>query len=181
MRLIGFDRAAILERRGNMDRIIALGKRGTAFADLEGAQLKEVDLNAHNEVFQKTVRSKEQLERRDRGEHQGVLWADSRSYVTPHPGIFWLGHLAEALRLKLVQKARISVSDGVRTEELVGYVRPDYTTKTHKYIAVETVLGRVESKRVPKENRQGMRNDPHHRKILGVSFCSMTLRDAAFG
>src|SRR5687768_6679452 len=92
-------------------RLIAIGERGTAFADLDDEQMRCVNVNGSNPVFKKARRTKEQKGRRDRNEHQGVLWADSRSYLSTvnGQGDFWLGTIESALNEKLVWRATVTL------------------------------------------------------------------------
>jgi hypothetical protein len=154
-------------------KIIAIGKRGTAFANVNAQQLRPLRLNAYNPVLKKTHRSSIQKAKRDSGQYQGVLWADSCSWITPRGGEFWIGTLEEALARHMVRKARITAKRGGATENLLGYVRADFDpsgdlSKDHKIIAVETQSGRIEATPVRKENGNGYRNTPYIREILAV-------------
>jgi hypothetical protein len=156
-------------------KIIAIGKRGTAFAHVNAKQIRPLRLNAYNPVLKKTHRSSDQKAKRDSGQYQGVLWADSCSWITPRGGEFWIGTLEEALARHMVRKARITAKRAGATENLLGYVRADFdpsgnVPKDHKIIAVETQSGRIEATPVRKENANGYRNMPYIREILAVEF-----------
>jgi hypothetical protein len=155
------------------EKFIAIGSRGTAFAILDSRQMEGLRLNSYNQVLKKTHRSPEQKAKRDSGEHQGVLWADSCSWITPRGGRFWIGTLNEALAQRLVRKARIKTKRGARMEEFMGYVRADFdqiksARKSHKVIAVEGKGGRIEVTPVRKENSNGHRNAAFLCEVLAV-------------
>jgi hypothetical protein len=143
---------------GKLTRLLAIGTRGTAFAQLDEAQLGAIKRNEVNAVFAKTRRNKAQLVARNQGKHQGALWADSCSWLALRESDgFWLGDVQTALKQKLVRKARIETGKG---EKLTGYVRADYNgaeslSKAHKVLAVESDLGRIECVEVGKEKGKG--------------------------
>lgn len=143
---------------GKLTRLLAIGTRGTGFALLDDSQLGAVKVNARNEVFAKTRRNKAQLIARNAGKHQGALWADSLSWLALRDSDgFTLATVAHALKAKLVRKVAITTGKG---EKLVGYVRANYNgaeslSKSHKVIAVETSLGRIEACEVGKETGKG--------------------------
>jgi beta-galactosidase/beta-glucuronidase len=151
---------------GKLSRFIAIGNRGTAFATLSDEQLKQVKLNGFNAIFAKTERTAAQLKLRDKGEHQGALWADSCSWIQSREDgeSFWLGTLETAIAKKLVLKAKVTIAQGKTEKTVVGYVRRNFDaaqalSKAHKVIACEGVTGgRVEACAVKRENGKGTRN-----------------------
>lgn len=143
---------------GKLTRLLAIGARGTGFAQLDDSQLGAVKRNGRNEVFAKTRRNKAQLIARNAGRHQGALWADSLSWLALRESDgFWLGDVAQAIKSKLVRKVTITTGKG---EKLTGYIRADFTgaeslSKAHKVLAVENTLGRIEAVEVSKEKGKG--------------------------
>jgi hypothetical protein len=158
-----------------MKRLIAIGERGTAFAELDDEQMQQINLNGMNPVFEKEPRSKEQKGKRDRNEHHGALWADSRSYVSTakRQGEFWLGTIDRAIGEKRVWKATVTLQGAAGDETVQGYIRADYDgsvphARKHKYIAVTTQHGRIEAVPVKRESQIGLRNSPVVRKVLEI-------------
>jgi beta-galactosidase/beta-glucuronidase len=153
-------------KTGKLSRFIAIGNRGTAFATLSDEQLAHVKLNGFNAIFAKTERTAAQLKLRDKGEHQGALWADSCSWIQSREDgeSFWLGTLETAIAKKLVLKAKVTIAQGKTEKTVVGYVRRNFDaaqalSKAHKVIACEDVTGgRVEACAVKRENGKGLRN-----------------------
>jgi hypothetical protein len=157
---------------GELTKLIAIGSRGTAFAFVDAQQLGALKLGELNVCMAKLHRTRDQLAARHAGRHQGVLWADSCSWIESRDnGKFWIGELAQALKLGKVRKASITVSRAGKQEKLVGYVRADFTSeqalsKAHRIIATESALGRVECVAVDKETGEGKaRNDVYLRKV----------------
>ncbi len=158
-----------------MNRLIAIGERGTAFAELDAEQLTQVNVNGLNPIFKKTPRTREQLEKRDRNEHHGCLWADARSYVSTEKGQgeFWLGTIDRALQEQRIWKALVTWEEPTGPVQVSGYIRADYDgsiphSKRHRIIAVDTKDGRVEALSVKRESGEGQRNSPVQRKVTKI-------------
>lgn len=146
------------------NNIIAIGNRGTAFTTLTDEQAKNVKLNARNE-FVRVKRNKAQKTLREQGVNQGVLFYDACAWLESREtekGVY-LATVSDALKRKLIRKVTVECDNGKKHEKFVGYVRADFNGaeslgKAHRVIAVESELGRIETRTVKRENGKGARN-----------------------
>jgi hypothetical protein len=158
-----------------MTRLIAIGDRGTAFAELDDQQLRQVKVNGMNPLFKEERRTPEQKAKRDRNEHQGDLRGDTRAWISSErgQGEFWLGTIERALQEQRVWKALGTYEEESKLVQATGYIRADFRggaphSRKHKVIAVDTHHGRVESVPVKRESGEGLRNSVVWRNVLRI-------------
>lgn len=154
-----------------LQKYIAIGNRGTAFAFLDEKQAACLKLGEQNLICAKIERTEAQIEARNAGRHQGVLWADSCSFVSSRSeGTFWIGTLEQALSAKLVIQATIELkTEAGRKVSGVCYVRASFDAAKHwdKYVATDCGKnGRIETSAT--NDKDGMRNSVYRRNVQAI-------------
>lgn len=135
-----------------LTRLLSIGDRGCAFAELSEEQTKQIELDTWNALMPKEHRSDKQLLAARKGEWQDCLYYDSRSYVSSRKktNSFWIGKLETALTKGLVKEATFTLRDNGKQVTVQGYVRGEFDAakSEDQYFAVNTELGRIETRAV---------------------------------